>query len=44
MLKIGANAIKKVTVQKTLAIDSVKNVFVVGDLDGCLSGLQKALN
>lgn len=44
MLKIDTNAIKKVTVQKTLAIDSVKNVFVVGDLDGSLSGLQKALN
>ncbi|ALO43059.1 metallophosphoesterase [Pseudoalteromonas phenolica] len=43
MLKIGANAIKKVTVQKTLTIDSVKDVYVVGDLDGSLSGLQKAL-
>ncbi|TMO54627.1 metallophosphoesterase [Pseudoalteromonas phenolica] len=44
MLQIDANVINKVTVQKTLIIDSVKNVFVVGDLDGSLSGLQKALN
>ena len=44
MLKIGANAIKKVTVQKNLAIDSVKDVYVVGDLDGSLSGLQKVLS
>lgn len=44
MLKIGTNAIKTVTAQKTIVIDSVKNVFVVGDLDGSLSGLQKALS
>lgn len=44
MLKISTNAIKKVKVQKTLTIDSLKNVFVVCDLDGSLSGLQKALS
>lgn len=44
MLKIGANVIKKVAVQKTVVIEASKNVFVVGDLDGSLSGLQKALS
>ncbi|KZN68235.1 hypothetical protein N473_07360 [Pseudoalteromonas luteoviolacea CPMOR-1] len=33
MLKIGIDAIKKVAAQKTIVIDSVKDVYVVGGLD-----------
>ena len=44
MLKIGAKAIQVVEVQRTIEVESDIRVFVVGDLDGSLTGLKKALN
>lgn len=44
MLKIGANAILAVDAQRTIEVESDTRVFIVGDLDGSLTGLKKALS
>jgi serine/threonine protein phosphatase 1 len=43
-MKIGTSAIENVLIQQTLSIEDDKRVFVIGDLDGDLSVLKKALN